>query len=277
MLAVISLYLTTFFHHPVASPLPIFSRTYAFARPAESSVGLRSARENALMVLDDSLHTLYESMGLAGYELPFEAFRYGMIGYQILRSEGRLNDKNLLTIIDFTQSSRNKRFYTIDLDRKAVKYHTYVSHGKNTGEDMAESFSNIVHSNQSSLGFYVTAETYIGSKGFSLKLDGPETGVNDNVRERAVVIHGAAYVSERWIRAAGRLGRSQGCPALPQGLCKDIIQTIKNNTAIFAYYKDDNYLSTSAYLNVDRLPQVQEATQAFAQYSATASPGQPLR
>jgi len=260
MLTVISLYLTTFFHHPVSSPLPFFFRTSAFARPAESSAGLRSARENALIALDDSLHTMYESIGLAGYELPFEAFRYGMIGYHILRSEGKLNDKNILTIIDFTQSSRKKRFYTIDLDRKAVKFHTYVSHGKNTGEDVAQSFSNVVHSNQSSLGFYITAETYIGSKGFSLKLDGPEKGINDNMRERAVVIHSAEYVSERWIRNAGRLGRSQGCPALPEDLSKDIIQTIKNNTAIFAYYKDDHYLSTSSYLNVDRLLEEQEAT-----------------
>jgi hypothetical protein len=261
MLAVISLYLTTFFHHPVSSPLPFFSRTSAFARPESS--GLRSARgsrEDALTALDDSLHALYDSIGLASYELPFEAFRYGMIGYRILRSEGKLNDKNILTIIDFTQSSRKKRFYTIDLDRKAVKFHTYVSHGKNTGEDMAQSFSNIVHSNQSSLGFYITAETYIGSKGFSLKLDGPEKGINDNMRERAVVIHSAPYVSERWIRNAGRLGRSQGCPALPEGLCKEIIQTIKNNTAIFAYYNDDNYLSNSSYLNVDRVLQGQEDT-----------------
>lgn len=270
MLVVISLYLSTFFHHPVSAPLPIFSRTSAFASLAESSVGLRSTRESALLALDDSLHTLYESIGLADYQLSFEAFRYGMIGYQILRYEGRLNAQNLLTIIDFTQSSCKKRFYTIDLDRKAVRYHTYVSHGKNTGDDMAQSFSNIVHSNQSSLGFYVTAETYIGSKGFSLKLDGSEKGVNDNMRERAVVIHEAEYVSERWIRHAGRLGRSQGCPALPKALCKDIIQTIKNNTAIFAYYKDNNYLSASAYLNFDRLLQLQESTQVLA--GLTASP-----
>jgi len=275
MLAVISLYLTTFFHHPVSSPLPIFSRTYAFASPEHS--GRRSARENALISLDDSLHLLYDSIGLAGYDLSFEAFRYGMIGYRILRSENKLNGKNLLTIIDFTQSSRKKRFYTIDLDKKAVRFHTYVSHGKNTGEDMAQSFSNIVHSNQSSLGFYVTAETYVGSKGFSLKLDGLETGINDNMRERAVVIHAAEYVSERWIRNAGRLGRSQGCPALPPGICKEIIQTIKNNTAIFAYYKDDQYLSTSSYLNVDRLLELQEGIQTLAHNGATASPSPLIR
>ena len=271
MLTVISLCLTTFFHHPVSSPLPFFSRTSAFVRSEYS--GRRSAKDQALAALDESLHTLYESIGLADYDLSFEAFRYGMIGYQILRAEGRLNDKQLLTIIDFTQSSCKKRFYTIDLDRKAVRYHTYVSHGKNTGEDMASTFSNIVHSNQSSLGFYVTAETYIGSKGFSLKLDGSETGVNDNMRERAVVIHAAEYVSEQWIRTAGRLGRSQGCPALPQGLCNEIIETIKNNTAIFAYYKDDIYLSNSVYLNVDRLLDLlrQETSLPLA-HAVTASP-----
>lgn len=277
MLVLISLYLTTFFHHPVSSPLPIFSRTSAFASSTDSSESLRSARDKALITLDDSLYTLYLSIGLDRRGLSFEAFRYGMIGYSILRSEGRLSDKNLLTIIDFTQSSCKKRFYTIDLDRRAVRYHTYVSHGKNTGEDMARAFSNIVHSNQSSLGFYVTAETYIGSKGFSLKLDGPEKGVNDNLRERAVVIHAADYVSEGWIRKVGRLGRSQGCPALPNDLSREIINTIKNNTAIFAYFNDARYLSGSPYLNVDRLLDQQQHEPVFASHAVTASRAQSAR
>ena len=114
---------------------------------------------------------------------------------------------------------------------------------------MAQYFSNVVHSNQSSLGFYITAETYVGSKGFSLKLDGTEVGFNDKMRERAVVIHEADYVSEKWIRSVGRLGRSQGCPALPKELSRKIINTIKDHTAIFAYYTDSEYLASSRYLN----------------------------
>ncbi len=201
----------------------------------------------------DSLSNLYDAIGLQKYELSFDAFRYGMTGYLSLLREGKLSDKGLLTIIDFTKSSNSKRFYTIDLVNLAVKFHTYVSHGKNTGEAMAKSFSNTVHSNQSSLGFYVTAETYVGSKGYSLKLDGMEKGYNDKIRERAVVMHNAEYVSEYWIKKYGRLGRSQGCPALPAEIGKKVIDTIKNRTAIFAYYDDTAYLGSSVYLNPENL------------------------
>ena len=201
----------------------------------------------------DSLSRLYDAIGLQKYDLSFDAFKYGMTGYLSLLHEDKLNDKGLLTIIDFTKSSNSKRFYTIDLKNLAVKFHTYVSHGRNTGDVMAKSFSNTVHSNQSSLGFYVTAETYVGSKGYSLKLDGMEKGYNDKLRERAVVMHDADYVSENWIKKYGRLGRSQGCPALPKSISKKIIDTIKNRTAIFAYYNDSAYLSASSYLNPENL------------------------
>ncbi len=202
---------------------------------------------------EDSIQHLYTVIGLSEYDLSYEVFRYGMIGFYSLKQEGKVGDKNLLTIIDFTKPSTSKRFYTIDLDHFEVKYHTYVSHGKNTGENLAKSFSNAVHSNQSSLGFYVTAETYIGSKGYSLKLDGTEKGYNDNMRERAVVMHEAEYVSERWIKTYGRLGRSQGCPALSKEISKKVISAIKDRTVIFAYVNDDTYLRSSAYLNIDVL------------------------
>ncbi|HEY5826616.1 MAG TPA: murein L,D-transpeptidase catalytic domain family protein [Cyclobacteriaceae bacterium] len=204
---------------------------------------------------DDSLQNLYSQIGLADYDLSFEIFRYGMIGYYALQQEGKLGDKNLLTIIDFTKSSSQKRFYTIDLNENKVKYYTYTSHGKNTGEVMASKFSNKVNSNQSSLGFYVTGETYIGSKGFSLKLDGKEGVFNDKMRERGVVIHEADYVSETWIKKYGRLGRSFGCPALPKELSKEIINVIKNKTPVFAYFNDETYLSDSSYLNLESLLQ----------------------
>lgn len=203
------------------------------------------------LTFEDSIQHLYNEIGLESYDLSFEVFKYGMIGYYNLQKEGKLNSKNLLSIIDFTKSSTKKRFYTIDLDQLQVKYYTYVSHGKNTGEDKATSFSNTVHSNQSSLGFYVTGETYIGSKGYSLKLDGTENGYNDKIRERAVVMHDAEYVSEYWIKQYGRLGRSQGCPALPKGIAKEVIDSIKNRTAIFAYYNDEKYLRESRYLDLN--------------------------
>lgn len=200
---------------------------------------------------EDSLHHLYTTIGLKAYSLSYEVFRYGMIGYMHLSQEGRLGNKNLISIIDFTKPSTEKRFYTIDLNALKVVYHTYVSHGKNTGENIAKSFSNVIHSNQSSLGFAITGETYVGSKGYSLKLDGIEKGFNDNMRTRAVVMHHADYVSEYWIGKYGRLGRSQGCPALPKEISNEVIDTIKGRTPIFSFYNNETYLNTSAYLKVD--------------------------
>lgn len=197
--------------------------------------------------------SLYDSIGLSAYELNFDIFRKALVGYFSLASEDALKNKELLTIINFEQPSTEKRFYTIDLASKVVKFHTYVAHGRNTGENLAKKFSNTLHSNQSSLGFVVTGETYYGSKGYSLRLDGKERSINDNVRNRAVVIHGADYVTESWIKRYGRLGRSQGCPALPPDLNKEIIDTIKGGTAIFSYYPETEYFKSSAYVNDEDL------------------------
>ncbi len=210
---------------------------------------------------DDSLQVIYNQIGLAEQELSYEVFRYAMIGYYAMKQEGKLNDKNLLTIIDFTKSSNQKRFYTIDLEKKELKFFTYTSHGKNTGDVRAAQFSNRVNSNQSSLGFYITGETYIGSKGFSLKLDGQDGSYNDRMRERGVVIHSADYVSETWIKKYGRLGRSFGCPALSKDLYREVIDVIKNKTLVFAYYNDEQYLNTSSHLKTERLFQKWEEQQ----------------
>lgn len=207
----------------------------------------------SVKVLDDTLRSLYEAIGLENYDLDFKIFRHGMIGFYSLRQEGKLSDKNLLSIIDFTKSSCDKRFYTIDLENKKVLFHSLVSHGRNTGEDAARNFSNDPNSYQSSLGFYVTGEEYVGSKGYSMRLDGTEAGINDRLRERAVVMHDATYVSEDWVKKYGRLGRSQGCPALPQEISKQVIDTIKHRTAIFAYYDDDTYIKASNYLDLTKL------------------------
>ena len=205
------------------------------------------------LTLEDSLRTLYDALDVARLGLTYPPFRYAMIGYLGLRQEGRLSDRELLSIIDFTQSSRQKRFYTLDLKKKQVVFNTFVSHGRNTGTDLAQRFGNEARSNLSSLGFYVTGETYTGSKGYALRLDGQEQGYNDNLRRRAVVMHDADYVSEAWIKSYGRIGRSQGCPALPKDVSRRVINTIKDHTAIFAYYHDEAYLKASAYLDLHRL------------------------
>lgn len=223
------------------------------ARTASLTGTAIESNELTRLNFEDSIRSLYNRIGLSVKHLPYKVFRLGMIGYYSLQREGALNDRHLLTIIDFSKPSTEKRFYTIDLRNLAVKYHTFVAHGRNTGQNIATSFSNVPHSNQSSLGFYVTGETYVGSKGYSLRLDGMEKKFNDKIRSRAVVIHGADYATESWIRRYGRLGRSQGCPALPPAISREVIDAIKGKTAIFTYYPDDSYLSASAYLRVDNL------------------------
>jgi hypothetical protein len=130
-----------------------------------------------------------------------------------------------------------------------VIYQDYIAHGKNTGNLMAEKFSNTPHSNQSSLGFYKTAETYHGKHGLSLKLDGLEIGINDMARQRAIVIHAAKYAEESFIKKYGRLGRSFGCPALPAQNYDEIIELIKGGTLLFIYFPESRYLENSSVLN----------------------------
>lgn len=196
----------------------------------------------------NSLYPRVDSIGL-----DYLPFKYALIGYMRLRNDGMLKNDEILTIIDYTKPSRFKRFYCIDLVNLKILFHTYVSHGKNTGGDKAIKFSNTPESLQSSMGLYVTGETYSGSKGFSLRLDGVEKGINDNMRARAVVMHSAPYVSQKFIEKYGRLGRSYGCPVVPVALHKEIITTIKNKSAVFGYYNDDRYLKQSTFIQMRAL------------------------
>lgn len=137
----------------------------------------------------------------------------------------------------------------MDMENKEVLFHTYVSHGQNTGEEFANKFSNIENSLQSSLGFYVTAETYYGKNGLSLFIDGQEKEFNSNARKRYVVIHGADYAEPSFINKLGRLGRSYGCPAVPNTIAKEVIGAIKGESVVYIHKDDKNYLQRSALLN----------------------------
>ncbi|MFJ1262297.1 murein L,D-transpeptidase catalytic domain family protein [Capnocytophaga canis] len=207
----------------------------------------------ALKKMENNIKELYDEVEGEYYDLNYEAFRYAYIGYQSLKNQQRLNEKEILSIIDFSKDSNTKRFYTIDLEEKQIIFHTYVSHGKKSGDKLSTSFSNTKESNKSSIGFFITGSTYMGSKGFSLRLHGDEKGYNSNVATRGVVIHTADYVSEDYIRRNGRLGRSLGCPVLPEHIYKDVIETIKDKTVVFAYYNDKKYLKSSKYLNLLKL------------------------
>lgn len=181
-------------------------------------------------------------------ELKYETFEAALKGYLKLQTSKKIENTNLLTVIDFSKSSTQNRFFVIDTQVKKIVYKSLVAHGRNSGYEFATKFSNKVSSYKSSLGFYKTAETYSGKHGFSLRLDGLESS-NNNARSRAIVIHGADYVSEEFIRKNGKLGRSLGCPSLPKTNYEAIIKTIKDGTCLFIYSKTTSYLSTSKLIN----------------------------
>lgn len=180
--------------------------------------------------------SIYNQLDANSLALPnFECFSAALDGFHLLKEKG-LIQKNILTLVDFSLSSNAKRLWVIDLDRNVVLFQTLVAHGRNTGEEFANEFSNQAESFKSSIGFYATGEIYNGKHGLSLKLDGLEKGLNDKARVRAVVIHGADYVSESFIRQNKRLGRSQGCPAIPVEMNEKIINVIKDKSCLFIYH-----------------------------------------
>ena len=220
---------------------------------SNAQTGLSKERQLALKKAELNIKELYNELNAAQYDLSFTAFRYAYIGYQTMKKQHRLNNKELFSIIDFTKDCNSKRFYTIDLEKMKIVYYTYVAHGKKSGERMATSFSDAVESNKSSIGFYITGNTYNGGNGYSLILNGDEKGYNSNLAKRSVVVHAADYANEDYIARNGRMGRSLGCPALPENIYKQVIETIKEKTMIFAYYNDAKYLKISKYLNVLKL------------------------
>lgn len=192
--------------------------------------------------------SLYSSLGLDKIGLSFEALNYALKGHQQLVKSGAVNKEEVLTVIDFSQPSSKKRMYIIDVENAKVLLNTYVAHGKNTGLQYAEKFSNKNESLQSSLGFYVTKATYSGKHGLSLRLSGKEAGWNDNAEQRAVVVHGAEYIGSSRANAA-YMGRSWGCPAVPQAQASTVINLIKDGTTLFIYHPSASYLKGSKLLN----------------------------
>ena len=161
---------------------------------------------------------------------------------------GLVQNPETLTLIDYSKRSTDRRMWVFDLQSGRVLHHELVAHGQGTGGDLATAFSNLPDSHQSSLGLFVTAGTYVGRNGYSLRLDGLEPGFNDRARERAIVMHGAPYVSDDFVRAQGRLGRSWGCPALGDQVARTVIDRIKGGNLVFAYYPDQAWLNESRLL-----------------------------
>lgn len=158
--------------------------------------------------------------------------------------------KHILTVIDYSLPSFKQRMWIFDLNRKKLLYNTYVAHGRNSGATIPNHFSNKNSSKETSLGTYVTKDTYMGSKGISLNLQGLEKGFNDNAYSRRVVIHGAWYVEPSFIKQSGRAGRSWGCPSIAKSLAHPVINLLKGGSVVFAYYPDKNYLRNSNFIHL---------------------------
>ncbi len=199
--------------------------------------------ENAIIT------SLYEMMNLREMGLSKHAFENAYKGYVVLVKKKIISRKTYLSICDFSQSSNNKRFYVLDMVSNDVLINTYVAHGRKSGGEFATRFSNKPRSNQSSLGFFMTQQSYHGEHGLSLRLKGLEAGFNDKAGPRAIVLHGATYVGNEWLERNSYMGRSFGCPAIPKQLSKSVINTIRDGSCLFIYHPSKTYLKTSRILN----------------------------
>ena len=204
-----------------------------------------SSKEAALLeanLLNDSLHL--DDLGLDKQTL-----EYAIKGFQYLQGKTGLLKKAILSICDFSQSSKNKRLYIIDVENRKLLLNTYVAHGKNSGGEYARSFSNNPESLKSSLGFYITGNTYMGAHGLSLKIQGLEKGFNDKADRRNIVVHGSRYVGDDFLVKNPAIGRSFGCPAVPSAESGLVVNTIQDGSCLFIYHPTRQYLQRSKILN----------------------------
>lgn len=193
--------------------------------------------------------SFYETLDSNSFSLPkFDVFLAAFQGYEEIQQQGRLQNE-LLTVIDFSLPSTEERLWVIDMSCQRIVLKSLVAHGRNSGLAYATDFSNENESFKSSLGFYLTGEVYNGKHGLSLRLDGLEYGVNHKARERAVVVHGADYVSQKLAKRQGYIGRSLGCPAVPIEVHLQLIQLIKNKSCLYIYHPSCKQLQATKLLS----------------------------
>jgi hypothetical protein len=191
---------------------------------------------------------LVEDLARVAPGLDQQALRHAVAAMQCAVNHGAAAASRL-AVIDYSQPSTARRLWIFDLQRKRLLLSDYVAHGRRSGENFAQSFSNREGSFQSSLGLFRTAESYRGKHGYSLRMDGLEPGLNDQARERAIVIHGASYVDPRLARSQGRIGRSLGCPAVRPQVARMVVDKLKGGQFLFAWHSDRRWLRNSAYLD----------------------------
>lgn len=220
--------------------------TAAAAAPAASAADAKAAE---LKMVIRQAAMIYTAMDLQDCGLDPKAFEYAWRGYHNLVKKGLVHKRAVLSICDFSQSSRNRRMYVIDVQHRKLLYRTFVAHGQNSGDEYASEFSNEPDSYKSSLGFYITQKTYVGRNGLSLRLNGVDPGYNDMAMKRQIVLHGSSYASERYMEDYGNLGTSLGCPALPSEFSGRIIRAVKDGSCLFIYHPTQQYLDNSTVLH----------------------------
>ena len=240
------------FTSPEANPV-----TPALA--ASSNIAANLTFEQKQLAFDQHIEQVYAEADLEQKGLSFPVFKKAYVGLQNFKDRQLVDpSRSILTIVDFTKPSSQKRMWIVDVNARKLLLNTLVAHGRNTGNVTAKTFSNEPNSYMSSLGFYLTSKTYYGKHGLSLRLKGMDEGFNSNAMQRAIVIHGADYATENFMKQYGRLGRSLGCPAVPTEVSKTVIETIKDETVLYVHSNDKTY--TSDFLN---------QTQAIESYAAT--------
>ncbi|MBS1509598.1 MAG: murein L,D-transpeptidase catalytic domain family protein [Bacteroidetes bacterium] len=204
---------------------------------------------NPVSVLPSKTVDYYAAWHLNAAGLSQDAFDEAMKGYHYLQDKKLLNNTHVITIIDYSKASSQKRLFVVDMNSGDILFNTLVAHGRNSGLEYASSFSNSESSHKTSLGFFITMNTYTGNHGLSLRLQGCEKGINDRAYKRSIVLHGAGYVNEKFVQRNGYLGRSFGCPAIPEGVTKSMIDVIKNGSCMFLYHPTKKYSTISKILN----------------------------
>jgi len=232
------------FFAAVANPNSTFSAKANFSAKAST---LSTAKPTASFSYADSsrLNLLYDSLQLADLGLCAQAYHKAITGFLNLVEAGSVPNPGVLSIIDFSLPSTQKRLFIVDTYNGKLLFSSLVAHGRNSGGLMATRFSNRRNSLMSSLGFYLTGSAFVGQHGYSMRLEGIEKGWNDNVFSRAIIMHPAGYVSEDHIRQWGFLGRSEGCPAIPEQVDSSIIDAIRDGSCLFIYSPDKRYLHQS--------------------------------
>jgi len=211
------------------------------APPAEAPIADTAAPPAPAAGLVDT--TVAEQAGVSA-----EVLNLALRALECATTTGAIDAPPTLTLIDYSRPSVEPRLWVFDLVTGNLLYKELVAHGRNTGENMSVSFSDRLNSRQSSIGLFVTRDTYVGSNGYSLRLDGLEPGFNGSALDRAIVMHGAPYVSEEIAARQGRLGRSWGCPALREAVARQVIDTVRGGGVVFSYYPDDTWLNSSRFL-----------------------------